>query len=94
MWGYGKHSPVSISNGSMFHLYHSEFDWRYVNCCVDIVTESICMCVCMEGGVLRGSCGYLYSPFPYSQCLVMIMHLCICVCVYKITSGHSVINLR
>ena len=31
------------------HLYHSEFDWRYVNCCVDIVTESVCMCVCMEG---------------------------------------------
>ena len=49
MWGYGKHSPVSISNGSMFHLYHSEFDWRYINCCVDIVTESVCMCVCMEG---------------------------------------------
>ena len=47
MWGYGKHSPVSISNGSMFYLYHSEFDWRYVNCCVDIMTESVCMCVCM-----------------------------------------------
>ena len=66
MWGYGKHSPVSISNGSMFHLYHSEFYWRYVNCFVDIMTESICIVWSLERLMWR-------SPFTTLTATVILV---------------------